>query len=150
MPSFEAMKKQYYPTVIGEQLKEMSNMVMNETFSNSTSYRKGIIYDCNMEEIQEIELTTNLMKRCIGVMPLAELQGMLKKFSRHQIQELAEYAIMDRWGKTKEMFSQFAEMTSTLFQYRREKTEGEAVMGVVLVVSLIPAMILFGLADKYL
>lgn len=55
MPSFEAMKKQYYPTVIGEQLKEMSNMVMNETFSNSTSYRKGIIYDCNMEEIQEIE-----------------------------------------------------------------------------------------------
>ena len=55
MPSFEDMKKQYSPTVIGEQLKEMSNMVMNETFSNSTSYRKGMIYDCNMEEIQEIE-----------------------------------------------------------------------------------------------
>lgn len=55
MPSFEDMKKRYSPTVIGEQLKEMSNMVMDETFSNSTSYRKGVIYDCNMEEIQEIE-----------------------------------------------------------------------------------------------
>ena len=55
MPSFEAMKKQYSSTVIGEQLKEMSNMVMDETFSNSTSYRKGVIYDCNMEAIQEIE-----------------------------------------------------------------------------------------------
>ena len=42
-------------------------------------------------------------------------------------EELAEYAIMDRWGKTKEMFSQFAEMTSTLFRYRREKTEGELI-----------------------
>ena len=55
MPSFEDMKKRYSPTVIGEQLKEMSNMIMDETFSNSTSYRKGMIYDCNMEEIQEIE-----------------------------------------------------------------------------------------------
>lgn len=55
MPSFEDMKQRYSPTVIGEQLKEMSNMVMNETFSNSTSYRKGMIYDCCMEEIQEIE-----------------------------------------------------------------------------------------------
>lgn len=51
MPSFEDMKKRYYPTVIGEQLKNMSNMVMNETFSNSTSYRKGKIYDCNLKEI---------------------------------------------------------------------------------------------------
>lgn len=55
MPSFEDMKQRYSPTVIGEQLKEMSNMVMNETFSNSTSYRRGMIYDCCMEEIQEIE-----------------------------------------------------------------------------------------------
>ena len=55
MPSFEDMKKRYSPTVIGEQLKEMSNMVMDETFSNSTSYRVGKIYDCNMLEIQEME-----------------------------------------------------------------------------------------------
>ena len=55
MPSFEDMKKRYSSAVIGEQLKEMSNMVMNETFSNSTSYRKGMIYDCNMLEIQEME-----------------------------------------------------------------------------------------------
>lgn len=55
MLSFEDMKKQYSSTVIGEQLKEMANMVMNETFSNSTSYRKGMVYDCNMSEIQELE-----------------------------------------------------------------------------------------------
>lgn len=55
MPSFEDMKNRYSSAIIGEQLKEMSNMVMNETFSNSTSYRKGMIYDCCMEEIQEIE-----------------------------------------------------------------------------------------------
>lgn len=55
MPSFEDMKKQYSSTVIGEQLKDVANMVMNETFSNSTSYRKGMIYDCNMVEIQEME-----------------------------------------------------------------------------------------------
>lgn len=42
-------------------------------------------------------------------------------------EELAEYAIMDRWGKTKEMFSQFAEMTSILFQRGREKGKGELI-----------------------
>lgn len=55
-------------------------------------YEVGYITD-KEEPIQEIELTTNLMKRCIGVMPLAELQGVLKKLSRYQIQELVEYAI---------------------------------------------------------
>lgn len=55
MPTFEEMKNAYSPTVIGEQLKEMSNFVMDETFSNSTSYRKGMIYDCNLKEIQEID-----------------------------------------------------------------------------------------------
>ena len=42
-------------------------------------------------------------------------------------EELAEYTIMDRWGKTKEMFSQFAEMTSILFQRGREKGKGELI-----------------------
>jgi len=55
MPSFEDMRKHQSSTIIGEQLKEMSNMVMNEVFSNSTSYRKGMIYDCDMKEIQEME-----------------------------------------------------------------------------------------------
>lgn len=55
MPSFEDMKKQKSPSVIGEQLKEMANMVMDETFSNSTTYRRGMIYDCTMKELQEME-----------------------------------------------------------------------------------------------
>ncbi len=55
MPSFEEMQRYYSSTTIGEQLKESSDLVTNETFSNSTTYRKGKIYDCNMNEIQEIE-----------------------------------------------------------------------------------------------
>jgi hypothetical protein len=55
MPTFEDMKKIYSSNVIGEQIKEMSNMVMNETFSNTTTYRNGMIYDCNMNEIQNME-----------------------------------------------------------------------------------------------
>ena len=55
MPSFDDMKKMYSSTVVGEQIKEMSNMIMNETFSNTTTYRRGIIYDCNMQEIKEME-----------------------------------------------------------------------------------------------
>lgn len=55
MPSFEDMKKLNSSTIIGEQLKQMSNMVFDETFSNSTSYRKGMIYTCDLEEIEEIE-----------------------------------------------------------------------------------------------
>lgn len=58
-------------------------------------YEVGYITDME-EEVQEVELTTNLMKRCIGVMPVAELQTLLKKLSRYQIQELAEYAIENR------------------------------------------------------
>ena len=51
---------------------------------------------------------------------------MLFRSNRYD-EELAEYAIMDRWGKTKEMFSQFAEMTSILFQRGREKGKGELI-----------------------
>jgi hypothetical protein len=35
------------------------------------------------------------MKRCIGVMPVAELATHLKKMSKHQIEELTEYAIQN-------------------------------------------------------
>lgn len=54
MPTFEEMQRQYAST-IGTQLKKMSNMVVNETFTNNTTYRKGMIYDCNMDELEEIE-----------------------------------------------------------------------------------------------
>lgn len=55
MPNFESMKKHYSPIIVGNRIKEMSNMVMNETFSNSTSYRQGKIYDCNMNYLQDID-----------------------------------------------------------------------------------------------
>lgn len=55
MPSFEDMKKIYPSSPIGNQIKKMSNMVFDETFSNSTSYRKGMIYTSDLEEIEEIE-----------------------------------------------------------------------------------------------
>lgn len=55
MPSFEEMKKIYPSNPLGNQIKNMSNMVFDETFSNNTTYRKGMIYTCDLEEIQEIE-----------------------------------------------------------------------------------------------
>jgi len=55
MPTFEAMKRKYSPTTVGEQIKDMANMVMDETFSNTTTYRNGMIYDCNMNEIKNME-----------------------------------------------------------------------------------------------
>ena len=51
MPSFEVMKNKNTTTIIGNHIKQMSNMVYDETFSNSTTYRKGKIYTSNMEEI---------------------------------------------------------------------------------------------------
>lgn len=55
MPSFEDMQKKYSYNTIGQQIKEMANMAMNETFSNSTTYREGMIYDCNMNELKKME-----------------------------------------------------------------------------------------------
>ena len=51
MPTFEDMKKLYPSKPIGYQIKEMSNMVFDETFSNNTTYRIGKIYDQSMKEI---------------------------------------------------------------------------------------------------
>lgn len=55
MPSFEEMQKYYSSTTIGEQLKEVSNMVIDDTFKNSVTYRFGTIYDCDMNKIKDIE-----------------------------------------------------------------------------------------------
>lgn len=58
MPSFDRMK-QLYPSgfagTLGQQIKQMSNMVFDETFSNNTTYRKGMIYDQSMNELREME-----------------------------------------------------------------------------------------------
>lgn len=45
------------------------------------------------EALHAVELTPTLMKRCISVMPVAELKNTLRTLSKSQIQELAEYAI---------------------------------------------------------
>ena len=62
MPSFEDMKKRYpsgssnqFSSTLGQQIKGMSNMVFDETFSNNTTYRKGMIYDQNMNKLKEME-----------------------------------------------------------------------------------------------
>lgn len=56
MPSFEQMQKIYGNTqTIGEQIKQISDTVVNDTFSNSITYRKGYIYDCEMNPLQMIE-----------------------------------------------------------------------------------------------
>lgn len=57
MPSFNSMREHYNKTssIIGHQIKDISNRSINETFSNSTTYRKGMIYDCNLKPIKEME-----------------------------------------------------------------------------------------------
>lgn len=57
-------------------------------------YEVGYITD-REEQIEQLELTPVLMKRCIGVMPIAELTSTLKKMSLHQIQALADYAVLN-------------------------------------------------------
>lgn len=51
MPTFEDMKRHYPSNPLGHQIKEISNMVFDETFSNNTTYRIGKIYDQSMKEI---------------------------------------------------------------------------------------------------
>lgn len=57
-------------------------------------YEVGYITDAE-EKVEAYELTPTLMKRCIGVMPLAELMVELKKMSLDQIKELADYAVLN-------------------------------------------------------
>lgn len=57
-------------------------------------YEVGYITDRD-EQIEQLELTPSLMKRCIGVMPITELTSTLKKMSLHQIQALADYAVLN-------------------------------------------------------
>lgn len=55
MPSFEDMKKHYSSTHVGSFLKEMSNMAINETFTNNTTYREGYLYDSYLNPIKKLE-----------------------------------------------------------------------------------------------
>lgn len=62
MISFEDMKSKYSPTNIGEQIRKMSEDVMNETFSNTNAYRKGKIYNSDMNELDELEFKFHKVK----------------------------------------------------------------------------------------
>ena len=51
----------------------------------------GLLVD--EEEPTVVELTESLMKKCLGAMPLWELEQTLQKLSHHQIADLVTYAI---------------------------------------------------------
>lgn len=65
MPSFQEMNKHFQdkrenynnnnPSLIGRQIREMSKMGINETFTHNTTYRVGMIYDRNLNPIKEME-----------------------------------------------------------------------------------------------
>lgn len=57
MPSYKVMKNHYkhHSSIIGGQVKEMANQSLNDIFSNTTTYRRGFIYDCDLRPIKEME-----------------------------------------------------------------------------------------------
>ena len=57
-------------------------------------YEVGYITEKD-EKVEQLELTPALMKRCIGVMPIAELSSLMKKMSVAQVQELADFAVLN-------------------------------------------------------
>lgn len=61
---------------------------------------KDFLYDVGYitskeEEIQQLEINPAFMKRCISVMPLAELSAALKKMNVSQIHALADFAVLN-------------------------------------------------------
>ena len=57
-------------------------------------YEVGYITERD-EKVEQLDLTPALMKRCIGVMPMAELSSLMKKMSVTQVQELADFAVLN-------------------------------------------------------
>ena len=53
----------------------------------------GVLVEEEGVEPETIELTEDMMKKCLGAMPLWELKRTIEKLSRHQINDLVEYAI---------------------------------------------------------
>lgn len=84
----EKLIQAYYNSSLETSLREGSLVIDDKNFL----YEVGYLSDPD-EFISTVELTPALMKRCIGVMPVAELKNVLKTLSRIQIGELAEYAI---------------------------------------------------------
>ena len=78
----------YYNSALEKLLRDGVLVIEDKAFLVEVGY----LVDEN-DPINEIELTPALMKRCISVMPIAELKQTIMKMSRTQIIELATYAI---------------------------------------------------------
>lgn len=57
MLSFEDMKNHIAPqkTNIGNMLKQQSNFILNDIFTNTSTYRRGMLYDSELNEIKELD-----------------------------------------------------------------------------------------------
>lgn len=80
----------YFNSSLENALRNGTLVIDDKTFL----YEVGYITDVE-EKVETYELTPTLMKRCIGVMPLAELVVEIKKMSMDQIRELADYAVLN-------------------------------------------------------
>lgn len=80
----------YFSSSLEDALRNGSLVIEDKDFL----YEVGYITDVE-EKVNTYELTPTLMKRCIGVMPLAELVSELKKMSLDQIKELADFAVLN-------------------------------------------------------
>ena len=78
----------YYNSSLQDAMRQGMLVIDDKDFL----YEVGYIIDKEAPS-EVIELDENLMKRCIGLMPVAEFVGVLKKLSSYQIQELVDYAI---------------------------------------------------------
>lgn len=84
----DKMIQLYYNSSLQDALRQGMLVIDDKDFL----YEVGYIIDKDAPS-EVIELDENLMKRCIGLMPVAEFVGVLKKLSSYQIQELVDYAI---------------------------------------------------------
>lgn len=84
----DKMIQLYYNSSLQDAMRQGMLVIDDKDFL----YEVGYIIDKEAPS-EVIELDENLMKRCIGLMPVAEFVGVLKKLSSYQIQELVDYAI---------------------------------------------------------
>ena len=83
------------------------DVLLQSYYNSSLEYlvSKGLLVIDDKEFLREVglyaedadpivvELTEDMMKKCLSTMPLWELKQTLEKLSEHQISDLAEYAI---------------------------------------------------------
>lgn len=84
----EKLIQLYYNSQLETALREGILVIEDKNFLYEVGYLSSL-----EDPVNEVEMTPALMKRCISVMPLSEVKTLLKKLSKTQIEELAEYAI---------------------------------------------------------